>query len=267
MRVGHLAGCVLLAACTAITGCAPAVVRPSVSPAQPATDALLVLPGFGYTRAGEKTLRSLAPAMAAEGIDLYVPAYISRGGLVKSRAKLERFIREQRLERYQRLHVFAFLAGAWTFNPLVEARRPPNLATVVYDRSPFQERAPRIAAERLHFLTWVRYGSPVFDVANTPYAPLTVPGVKVALMVETAPTSFIRRYEKTARNYGPFRFECAAFMQRFDDCVFLPFNHDELYIRFADVWPELLAFIRTGRFTAGANRAPPSGDPLLERRQ
>ena len=51
-------------------------------------------------------------------------------------------------------------------------------------------------------------------------------------------------------------------MQRYDDCLYLPMNHDELYVRFADVWPELLAFIRTGRFTSTANRTPPTGDPL-----
>jgi hypothetical protein len=89
--------------------------------------------------------------MAGEGMDLYVPTYISRGGLAESRARLQRFIRDNRLERYDRVHVFAFLAGAWTFNPLVEARELPNLATVIYDRSPLQERAPRIADEKLHF--------------------------------------------------------------------------------------------------------------------
>ena len=136
---------------------------------------MLVLPGFGYGGDGEAALRSLAPAMAREGIDLYVPTYISRAGIADSRAKLQRFIRDQRLERYQRLHVFAFIAGAWTLNPLVEMDRLPNLATVVYDRSPYQERAPRIADEELHFLTWVRYGSPVFDVASTPYPPLSAP--------------------------------------------------------------------------------------------
>ena len=31
-------------------------------------------------------------------------------------------------------------------------------------------------------------------------------------------------------------------------------NHDELYVRFAEVWPELLTFIRTGRFSDAANR-------------
>ena len=262
MRIGSLA---VLVACTSISACAGAIVKPSTSLAPPATDAVLVLPGFGYGGDGEATLRSLAPAMARDGMDLFVPAYLSRGGLADGRAKLQRFIRDQRLERYQRLHVFAFIAGGWTFNPLVEMDRPPNLATVVYDRSPYQERAPRIADEELHFLTWVRYGRPVFDVARTPYAPLSTPGVKVGLVVETAPTKFVKKHEKTARSYGPFRFECEAFLQRHDDCIYVPLNHDELYVRFADVWPELLAFIRSGRFTAAATRTPPPGDALASR--
>jgi hypothetical protein len=227
---------------------------------------LLVLPGFGYSRAGEKALRSLEASVAAEGIALFVPTYISRSGLVESRGNLQRFIREQRLDQYDRLHVFAFIAGAWTFNPLAEMRELPNLATVIYDRSPYQERAPRIADDKLHFLTWVRYGSPVFDVARTPYAPLTSPGVKVAIVVETMPTSFIKGHEQAARDYGPFHFECDAFMQRYDDCLYVRMNHDELYVRFAEVWPELLAFMRSGRFTSAANRTPPSGDPLADAR-
>jgi hypothetical protein len=257
-----------LAVCACLTSCAGTViVAPSASPAQPRRDALLVLPGFGYGNAGEKALRSLAGSVARDGFDFYLPTYISRSGLAASRGNLQRFIREQHLERYERLHVFAFIAGAWTLNPLVDTQPLPNLATVVYDRSPFQERAPRIATETLHFLTWVRYGSPVFDLARTPYAPLAAAGVKVALVIETRPTAFIGSHEKTARSYGPFQFECDAFRQRHDDCMYVEMSHDELYVRFAEVWPEVLAFIRSGHFTNAANRIPPAGDPLAARKR
>jgi hypothetical protein len=240
-----------------LVACVGPIARPSLSPSKPKGDALLVLPGFGYGREGEHVLRSLAPLTAAEGVDLYVPTYVTRSGLTASRAKLERFVRDNHLEQYERLHVFAFLAGAWTLNPLVEQRRWPNLVSVIYDRSPFQERAPRIAAAKLRLLAWLRFGATVFDVARTEYVPLTAPNVKVALMVESTPTPFITRYEKAARKYGPFRFECDGFRQRFDDCVYLPMNHDELYVRFSELWPELLTFIRTGRFSSAANRAAP----------
>ena len=170
----------MLAASACLTVGAGQVAGPLQPPSKPKSDALLVLTGFGYGRAGEKALRSLEPAMAREGVDLYVPDYITRSGLIDSRAKLERFIHENRLDRYERLHVFAFIAGAWTLNPLVERNALPNLTSVIYDRSPLQERAPRIAADNLRLLAWAKYGSTVFDLAKTPYAPLTVPTVKVA---------------------------------------------------------------------------------------
>ena len=162
------------------------------------TEAFVVLRGFGYSSAGDRALKALEPAIAAQGMDLHVPDYISRSGLDESRKNLQRYIQDK-LARYERLHVFAFIAGGWTLNPVVAAAGVPRLATVIYDRSPLQERAPRIADEKLHFLTWVRYGSPVFDLARTPYSPLTDAGVKVGLVVETAPTSFIRDHEQTAR--------------------------------------------------------------------
>lgn len=189
---------------------------------------------------------------------LFVPKYLSRGGLHDSRENLERFIARYQLDRYDRVHVFAFIAGGWTFNPMAATSALPNLATVVYDRSPYQERAPRIADDTLHFLTWLRYGSPVFDVARTPYPPLMRSGVKVGILVETVPTGFIRKREAKARAYGPIRFECDTFEQRYDDCAYVPLNHDDLYVNIAKVWPELLAFIRNGRFTDSANRTPPT---------
>jgi hypothetical protein len=249
----------VIVACAFNAACATRIVRP-VQPAKPAAEALLVLPGFGYGPGGERALEALAPSMAAEGIDLYVPRYVSRGGLARSRTNLQRFIRAQRLDRYERVHVFAFIAGAWTFNQLADVATLP-LATIVYDRSPFQERAPRIASERLRFLTWLRHGSTVGEVARTPYAPLNAPGTRVALMVETKPTPFIRRFSNIARSYGPYRFECQSFAQRHDDCLYLQMDHGEVYVRFAEIWPELLAFIRTGRFTAAAIRTAPAVTP------
>ena len=249
----------VMAACLSVTGCAGAIAPPKTAAAAPPAEALLVLPGFGYSRDGERAIRALAPAMRAEGIDLFVPTYIARGGLDDSRERLRRFVRDERLDRYQRVHVFAFLAGGWTFNPLTEdAQLLPNLASVVYDRSPFQERAPRIAAETLTVLAWLRYGSVLFDIAKTPYTPLPRREVKVGLLVETTPTSFVKKHQRAAHSYGPFAFECAAFSQPHDDCMFVALNHAELYERFGEVWPEVRSFMRSGHFTDAAPRQPPA---------
>jgi hypothetical protein len=253
---------IVFAAAVCISPAVTTEIQQAVSPAPSRTEALLVLRGFGYSGDGERVLRTLEPAINTAGMDLFIPDYLSRSGLDDSRRKLQRFIEDRRLARYERLHVFAYIAGAWTLNPMAGAGGLPKLATVIYDRSPYQERAPRIADEQLHFLTWVRYGSPVFDLARTPYPPLTAAAVKVGLVVETAPTSFIKDHAETARSYGPFRFDCDAFSQRFDDCMFVGMNHDDLYVRFAEVLPEVLSFIRNGRYSNAANRTAPRGDAL-----
>lgn len=191
--------------CLTSAACAGSLVRPALTPANPATEALLVLPGFGYGRGGEDAFRSLAPSMAKDGFDLYLPKFVDRAGLDESRDRLRQFVRSNHLERYTRVHVFAFIAGGWTFNPIADGELLPNLATVIYDRSPYQERAPRVAMERLRFFTWLKYGSVVFDVAKTPYAPLQTPDIKVGLVVETAPTAFIKRFAADARRQGPVR--------------------------------------------------------------
>ncbi len=248
----------LLACCFCFAACAHAIVTPTVVASKPASDALLVRPGFGYDRAGARAFRALAPTLAAEGFDLYLPTFVARSGLDSSRERLDRFIRENRLNRHERLHVFAFIAGGWTFNPLADTGVIPNLSTIVYDRSPYQERAPRIAVQKLPFLTWVRHGPVISDMARTPYVPLTARDVRVGLAVETMPTSFIRRFAGSARRLGPYEFACDAFGQRYDDCMYVALNHDEVYTRFAEVWPEVRAFIRTGRFTRSATRTPPA---------
>lgn len=257
VRIAGLA----LGAC--LTACAGSVVPDAPQPGQ--REALLVLPGFGYSRDAQRVFRASARSLAEEGFDLYVPSYIERGGLDESRETLREFLRDHRLDQYERLHVFAFIAGAWTLNPLLAQERPPNLVTVIYDRSPMQERAPRIAADRLRFLTWLRYGRPVFDMARTPYAPVTPPGARIGIMVETRPTGLIKRYANAARSYGPFDFGCDSFGQRHDDCAYLAMSHDDLYVRFQELHGEILSFVRTGRFTPEAIRVPPAEDPLPPR--
>lgn len=236
----------LLAVCGCLAACAGPRLTPALSPAPPSRDALLILPGFGYGRGDTNAFRAMQQTAAAAGVDVYVPSYVTRAGLAANRAELERFIRDQRLDRYERVHVFAFIAGAWTVNPLIDRGALPNLATIVYDRSPFQERAPQIAARDLRVPAWLRYGSTIFELARTPYPPLERAGVRVALLVETEPTPFITHHAKDGDAPPADAFECDRMGQRYDACAHVAMNHDELYTRFGELWPSLESFMRSG---------------------
>jgi hypothetical protein len=247
----------------ALVGCAGPRLTPRVAPSDPHRDALIVLPGFGYGRGNAAAFREVARLAAGSGIDVYVPDYMTRRGLAGNRDRLRAFVHDQHLDRYARLHVFAFIAGAWTANPMIDAGTLPNLATIVYDRSPFQERAPRIAVRDLRLPAWLRYGSTIFDVARTPYPPLHRNGVAVALLVETMPTPFIVHHAQAADVPPAAAFTCGRFEQRYDDCAYVAMSHDDLYLRFTEVWPDVAAFIRTGRFRDAAVRTAPTDTARL----
>ena len=96
---------------------------------------------------------------------------------------------------------------------------------------------------------------------------MTDDDIKVGLVVETTPTSFIKRYAAEAKRQGPYDFACDALKQRYDDCVYVPMNHNELYSGFSKIWPDVRTFIRTGRFTTSANRTPPASDVEVGHRE
>jgi hypothetical protein len=245
---------ILVATCGCLAACAGPRLMPPLSPARPHEDALLVLTGFGYGRGDGAALADVSRRASAAGIDVYVPRYITRRSLDSSRRRLADFIRAAHLDRYERVHVFAFIAGAWTLNPLVDLGALPNLATIVYDRSPYQERAPRLAVRDLRVPAWLRYGSTIFDVARTPYQALSRPNVRVGLVIETEPTAFVRRHARPDDLPAASAFDCDAIGERYDDCVHVAMRHGELYTRFAEIWPDVDAFMHTGRFTDGAAR-------------
>lgn len=73
----------IFAAVVGVFLASPAAIQPA--PSSSRTEALIVLRGFGYGRNGERALKALEPEINAAGMDLFVPDYLSRGGLDEGR--------------------------------------------------------------------------------------------------------------------------------------------------------------------------------------
>jgi len=87
-------------------------------------------------------------SLRERGYDVFVPVYRNRAGLAATAEAIGEFIEEKSLDEYRELHAFAYILGTWALNTyLVENIVPSNLTTIVYDRSPLQERAPSLIAQ------------------------------------------------------------------------------------------------------------------------
>ena len=140
----------------------------------------------------------------------------------------------------------------------------PDLSTVVYDRSLYQERAPGIARENIRFLTWY---SVLVGASSTWPGPATRRspsrgGTSRGCWSKPSPP-------RRDPGEGPrdARARIAVRVRRRSGSAtttaYVAMNHDELYLRFAEVWPGGALFDQHRSLHPISQPTPPTGGVRL----
>ncbi len=224
-------------------------------------EAIVILAGLGSKVHNE---RKIAQYFKDRGYDIYQPSYIYRKGIDKGVNKLERFSKKHGLNSYKKVHFFCYIIGSWTFNRWYKKISLTNIETIIYDRSPLQERAPYVLMKDSKFIAQLVIGQVNHELATTPYPPITNFKGKIGLLIETIPTKLILRHRKTAISLGPVDWSVGFLHQEYTDYFYAPVNHDEMYTHIEKVGPEIMSFIKTGKFGEKANRIAPNSNPLIQ---
>lgn len=226
-------------------------------------DLVIILPGLGDSREGRRHMAKFGEEIAPRGFDVLVPEYIARRGVEQTVANLRHVLDQAKLDHYHKVHFFSYIIGTWSLNLVLKDKVIPNLGHIVSDRSPLQERAPAVVSRRIGLPTRIMMGRVVKDFSRTPYPPLHLPpDTHIGLLIENRATSLIRMFKNTTLAMGPLSWDPADLHQPHHDLLFTPLNHDEMYVNFDVIGPELLHFFQTGRFSDGARRTPLPGDPF-----
>jgi hypothetical protein len=227
-------------------------------------EALLIIPGFGSRSEG---VGDIADYFRGKGYDVFIPSYISRDSLNACVENLDRFISTNKLKEYKKLHVFSYIIGSWTLNRWLVKNPQNNIATIVYDRSPLQERAPYAIDKDLHLIVRLLEGDIVREFSTIPYEPvLNDTTVNIGMIIESRATRLIRGHKKSAMELGPLDWSVEGRKQLCDDYLFTVNNHDEMYHDFDLIGPEIFHFIRNGKFTETAVRTKPEMDPFQKQK-
>lgn len=216
-------------------------------------EAILILPGFGDSNRGR---RHQLRYFKDKGYDLYIPDFIDRNTVEQSMENLNLYYAENELFKYKKVHVFSYIMGAWAVNAFINKYGKHNIATIVYDRSPLQERAPRVAHEKIRLIGRIALGKILEDMSKTKYPPINELGIRIGIIVESKATPLIRFFKKTAMSYGPIDWNDIDFQQNPDDLIYTYLNHDQMYIRFDVIGADIVNFIQTGKFLESSRRHP-----------
>lgn len=209
-------------------------------------EAILILPGFGSKIFGTKSICSY---FKNKGYDLYIPKYISRKSVDKSVENLDRFILKNNMKEYQKLHVFAYIFGTWTINSWINKYGKCNISTIIYDRSPLQERAPAALIQDSPLLAKVLFGNVMKDFCNTPYKPVNDTNIVKGIFIENYATKLINKHKETVMSMGNVKFGINNLNQSVDDYCYIPLNHDEMYKKIDVFGQEVMNFIKFHSFS------------------
>lgn len=227
-------------------------------------EALLILPGFGSKIFGTRALKKYF--QQAE-MPVYIPKYISRKSIKASERNLENYYIQNELNQFDALHVMSYIVGSWTLNAWIRDYGKRNIKTILYDRSPLQERAPNILLSDLRLVNAIVFGEITQDFVNTPYPVLLDSSISTGMFIETYATNLVRKHQSRAMEQGPLHWNLASLKQPVDDYTYLPLNHDQLYTVPEYFGSEVFYFIKHGEFSSEMKKNKPVENPFIKRKK
>lgn len=214
-------------------------------------EAILILPGFNSKKHGVKDIRDY---FSHKGYDVYIPHYLGRDSLQQCVSTVNDFMNVYHLSEYKKLHVFSYIAGTWVLNIWLQQHPQNNIVSIVYDRSPMQEKVPFALLEDNPFIFKLALGNILKEFAKTSYPSIQNDSKHLGVIVENKPTKLFLKHKKSALKSGAITFNLDSLHQNFDDYFYDCINHDEMYYQFKTIGPEILYFFKNGTFSKDARK-------------
>ena len=223
-------------------------------------EAFVILNGFGSSK---KTIEIQKDFFKDRGYDLFIPDYITKKSIDTTVSNFLLFYEKNNLSSYKHVKVFCYIIGGYVLNQHIERYGKGNITTIIYDRSPTQERAPRAATESLPFISQLLYGKVLADFSALEITSLSdADNLNIGVIIESKATRLMRFLKKTADKYGDYNYNAEYIELNLDDVMYTHLDHNQMYRRFDIIGEEILHFMEEAVFTKNAKREQYNWDPF-----
>lgn len=222
--------------------------------------ALVILNGFGDSKKNRKKQKEF---FQEKGYDLFIPEYVNRRSIDLTVSTFSSFYDKNNLDQYKEVKFLCYVIGGYVLNKHIEKNDKGKITTIIYDRSPTQERAPRVATEKLPFISRLLYGKVLSDFSNQRLISLRNPDdLSIGVIIENKATRLMRFFKKTSDSYGDYNYNAIEIERNLDDFMHTYLDHDLMYKRFDVIGQEIIHFLEKGNFSDNAKREKYNWDPF-----
>lgn len=222
--------------------------------------ALVLLNGFGDSKKNRKIQKEF---FQEKGYDLFIPEYVNRRSIDLTVSTFSSFYYRNNLDQYKEVKFLCYVIGGYVLNKHIEKNDKGKITTIIYDRSPTQERAPRVATQKLPFISRLLYGKVLSDFSEQRLISLSNPdNLAIGVIIENKATKLMRFFKKTSNSYGDYNYNVIEIEEHFDDFMHTYLDHDLMYKRFDVIGPEIIHFLEKGKFSDNAKRERYNWDPF-----
>ena len=223
-------------------------------------EALVILNGFGDSKKNRIVQKEF---FQEKGYDLFIPEYVERRSLEMTVSTFSYLYNKYKLDEYKEVKFLCYILGGYVLNQHIEKYGKGKITTIIYDRSPTQERAPKVAAKRLSCISKILYGKVLIDFSKVSINSLSnKDNLIIGVIVENKATKLMRFFKGTSDSYGDYNYNAKEIERHLDDFTHTYLDHDLMYRRFDVIGEEIFHFLINGRFSEEARRVKYHWDPF-----
>ena len=222
--------------------------------------ALVILNGFGDSKKNRKVQSNF---FKDKGYDLFIPEYHENSSLDSTISNFSSFYELNNLDHYKEVNFLCYIVGGFVLNKHIIKYGHGKISTIIYDRSPIQERAPLTTVKKIPLIVKILYGKLIFEFSKEEIVSLNNSyNIKIGVIIENKATRVMRIFKKTANSFGEYNYDAREIEKNYSDFMHTKLDHDQMYNRFDIIGDEIFYFLNNGIFTKEARREKYNWNPF-----
>ena len=222
--------------------------------------ALVILNGFGDSKNNRKIQQKF---FENKGYDLFIPEYVKKKSIALTMSTFSSFYDKNNLDQYKELKFLCYIIGGYILNQHIKNNGKGKITSIIYDRSPTQERAPKVATKKLPIISRILYGKVLADFSEININSLSnKDSLIIGVIIENKATRLMRVFKRASNSYGAYNYNAMEIERNLDDFMHTYLDHDLMYRCFDIIGHEIMSFFEKGSFSENAKREKYNWDPF-----